>query len=76
MVFGFYYLGTRLIRCLCIENPLPIHAAAGFIVTSSFIAAVVHLLALLGLANIWLLRLLACHGFLLLSVPLFARDIL
>jgi len=59
MVFGFSYLGIRLIRWLPIETPLPIHLAAGFMIAASLIAAAVHLLAFLGLAYIWVLRPLA-----------------
>ena len=58
MVFGVKYLGTRLIRSLP-PPPHPLQTAAGFILAAALLAAAVHLLALVGLAYHWLLRIMA-----------------
>ena len=59
MVFGIKSLGHRLIRRFQPYPPQPLDTAAGFILAAALLAAVVHLLALTGVAYPWLLRIMA-----------------
>ncbi len=59
MTLGLKRLGGYLIRRLNSEFPDPLHTAAGFIAAAALVAALVHLLALSGLAYLWILRPLA-----------------
>jgi len=61
MTLGFKYLGGRLVKSLK-EKSSPSQGcleAAGFMAVAGLLAAAVHLLALLGWAYLWPLRLLA-----------------
>jgi len=59
MTLGLKYLGDRLVGRLRADLPHSLITAAGFILVTAMVAAVVHLLALAGGANLWLLRVLA-----------------
>jgi len=59
MTLGLKYLGDRLVGRLRADLPHSLITAAGFILVTAMVAAVVHLLALAGRANLWLLRVLA-----------------
>jgi hypothetical protein len=59
MVFGIMYLGARLIGRLQPGPSQPLLKAAAFILAAALLGAAVHLLALVGLAYPWLLKIMA-----------------
>ena len=59
MPLGLKFLGSRLVRQLQVEPPRGIQEAAGFILVAAILAATAHFLAVIGAANLWLLRIMA-----------------
>lgn len=59
MVLGLKYLGSRLVQRFQAGPPQVDQAAAGFMIATALVAALAHLLALVGAAHIWLLRMMA-----------------
>ena len=59
MTLGLKYLGDRLVGRLRADLPHSLITAAGFILVTAMVGAVVHLMAMAGKANLWLLRVLA-----------------
>jgi len=59
MVGGIKCLGTRLMRRLQPGPPQPLQTAAAFILAAALLGLAVHLLALVGLAYPWLLKIMA-----------------
>ncbi|MGB8991747.1 MAG: DUF1420 family protein [Desulfobaccales bacterium] len=59
MPLGLKFLGSRLVRKLHVEPPRGIQEAAGFILVAAILAATAHFLAVIGAANLWLLRIMA-----------------
>ncbi len=59
MVCGIKYLGTRLLRPLQSGASQPLYTAAAFILAAALLGAAVHLLALTGVAYLWLLKIMA-----------------
>jgi hypothetical protein len=58
MVCGIKHLGTRLLRHLHPGAPQPLQTAAAFILAAAFLGVAVHLLALTGVAYLWVLRIM------------------
>jgi hypothetical protein len=59
MVLGLYKLGRRLAQRFPSASPLPLREAAAFILASALIAITVYVLAITGVAYLWLLRVMA-----------------
>ncbi len=59
MCLGFRYLGNFFVRALRHSFLEPVESAAGFILMTGVVAVLVNLLAFLGLAYLWPLRILA-----------------
>jgi hypothetical protein len=59
MVLGLKYLGSRLMHRFSAGPPPADQEAAGFMIATALAAATAHLLAMVGAAHLWLLRIMA-----------------
>ncbi len=59
MVLGLNKLGSRVTPWLPQASALPLRKAAAFVLASALVATIVYVLALVGVAYLWLLRIMA-----------------
>ena len=59
MCFGLKLLGTRLAGIMRNSSPDTLESCAGFILVTGLMASMAHMLAFLGFASIWPLRIIA-----------------
>ena len=59
MVLGLKYLGSRLVHRFSAGTLPADQEAAGFMIATALAAATVHLLAMVGSAHLWLMRIMA-----------------